>query len=27
MTGERLEVHPTHWRIWQIHRGEVSRLH
>ncbi|UIJ90159.1 hypothetical protein LZK77_29195 (plasmid) [Rhizobium leguminosarum] len=26
-TGERLEVHPTHWRIWQIHRGEVSRLH
>ncbi|MBP2491348.1 hypothetical protein JOH50_007144 [Rhizobium leguminosarum] len=27
MTGERLEVHPTHWRIWQIHRCDVSRLH
>jgi hypothetical protein len=27
MTGERLEVHPTHWRIWHIHRCDVSRLH
>jgi hypothetical protein len=26
MTGEVLDVHPTHWRVWQIYRCVVSGL-
>ncbi|MBP2449042.1 hypothetical protein [Rhizobium leguminosarum] len=26
MTGEVLDVHPTHWRVWQIYRCVVSDL-
>jgi hypothetical protein len=27
LTGEILDIHPTHWRAWQIHRGALSELH
>lgn len=27
LTGERLDVHPTHWRTWQIHQCDVPALH
>lgn len=26
VTGEVLDIHPTHWRLWQIHRCDVSGL-
>lgn len=27
VTGEMLDVHPTHWRYWQAERRQASDLH
>ncbi|UVD60041.1 hypothetical protein NE852_27045 (plasmid) [Rhizobium sp. Pop5] len=27
LTDEMLDVHPTHWRAWQIPRRAMSNLH
>lgn len=27
LTGEMLDVHPTHWRSWRIRRNNGSDLH
>lgn len=27
LTGEILDVHPTHWRPWQIPQNDLSDLH
>jgi hypothetical protein len=26
MTGEVIDIRPTHWRVWQIYRCDVSDL-
>lgn len=26
VTGDTLDIHPTHWRLWQIHRRDGSGL-
>jgi hypothetical protein len=27
LTGEMLDLHPTHWRAWQMQRCDTSDLH
>ena len=27
LTGEMLDLHPTHWRAWQIQRCDAGDLH